>query len=168
MRRLLAPSTAARSSFSLSAVARAVLFCARWIRKTMRKVMTVVAVLITSCHVSEKWNSGPVINQTTMAPRARTKAPDEPVQSLTTAENFSMLRAYEVRVPFIRSPLSPRASSKKDATTKGPGDSLLAEASFVSKKRGPPLRGVGWVGNRPVPSEGQWRAPGSLHFLESG
>jgi hypothetical protein len=29
-------------------------------RKTMRKVMMVVPVLITSCQVSEKWNTGPV------------------------------------------------------------------------------------------------------------
>src|SRR6185503_8260316 len=43
----------------------------------------------------------------------------------------------------------------------------LGRAQTV-KKRGPPLRGVGWVGNRPVPSEGQWRAPGSFESVGLG
>ena len=32
----------------------------RWIRNTIRNVTIVVPVLMTSCHVSEKPNSGPV------------------------------------------------------------------------------------------------------------
>jgi len=52
-RRLLAPCTAATSSFTLSWRARASLFWLRWIRNTIRKVTMVVPVLITSCHVSE-------------------------------------------------------------------------------------------------------------------
>src|SRR5512141_2138684 len=42
-------------------------------RKTIRKVMIVVLVLITSCHVSLKWKRGPVIAQTRMIPRATIK-----------------------------------------------------------------------------------------------
>ena len=34
-------------------------FCVFWTRKTIRKVTMVVPVLITSCHVSEKWKMGP-------------------------------------------------------------------------------------------------------------
>jgi hypothetical protein len=33
-------------------------------RNTIKKVIIVVPVLITSCHVSEKWKSGPVVAQT--------------------------------------------------------------------------------------------------------
>ena len=70
----------------------------------MRKVMTVVAVLITSCH------------------------------------------EMQLACPSLRD-----GRFADDHRSRRSG----------GKKRGPPLRGVGWVGYRPVPSEGQWRAPGS-------
>src|SRR5713101_7955931 len=45
----------------------------------MRKVTIVVPVLITSCHVSLKWNVGPVIPQTSMISTAKKKAAGCPV-----------------------------------------------------------------------------------------
>ena len=45
-----------------------------WIRKTIRKVMTVVAVLTTSCHESEYSNRDPVAPQRPMRARAMTNA----------------------------------------------------------------------------------------------
>ena len=45
---------AATISFNFSWIASESLFCARWIRNTIRNVTTVVPVLITSCQVSEK------------------------------------------------------------------------------------------------------------------
>lgn len=45
----------------------------------MRKVTIVVPVLITSCQVSLKPKSGPVIAQTTIVPNARIKAAGRPV-----------------------------------------------------------------------------------------
>ena len=47
-------------------------------RKTIRKVMIVVPVLITSCQVSEKPNTGPVTAQTSTTATAVTKAQDRP------------------------------------------------------------------------------------------
>ncbi len=52
---------------------RVSLFWACWIRKTVRKVTMVVPVLMTRCHVSEKWR-GPVRAQMTMTTAARVKA----------------------------------------------------------------------------------------------
>src|SRR5262249_4188979 len=49
-----------------------------WMRKTMRKVMMVVPVLMTSCQVSLKWKIGPVIAQTRTIPRARQNAAGRP------------------------------------------------------------------------------------------
>ena len=45
-------------------------FCVFWIRKTIRKVMMVVPVLMTSCQVSLNRNSGPVTAHTRMMSRA--------------------------------------------------------------------------------------------------
>ena len=54
------------SSSSFRWSARVSRFCVAWMRNTMRKVTTVVPVLMTSCQVSLKWKSGP------LAPQART------------------------------------------------------------------------------------------------
>src|ERR1041384_8240092 len=93
MRRLLAPSRAATSSLSLSWMARPSLFWVCWIRNTIRKVTMVVPVLITSCHVSEKWNRGPVIPHTTIVPRAIAKAGTLPVNRVAADANPSKARA---------------------------------------------------------------------------
>ena len=53
--------------------------CVFWITNTMRKVMIVVAVLMTSCQVSLKPNNGPVSPQRTIAATARMKAFGRPV-----------------------------------------------------------------------------------------
>src|SRR4029453_6752353 len=47
----------------------------------MRKVTIVVPVLMTSCHVSLKWNRGPVTAHTTITPKAIAKAQGRPVQT---------------------------------------------------------------------------------------
>ena len=41
-------------------------FCVFWIKNTMRKVSTVVPVLITNCHVSDQASSGPLAAHATM------------------------------------------------------------------------------------------------------
>jgi len=41
-------------------MARLSLFWDFWMRKTIKKVIMVVPVLITSCQFSEWWNTGPV------------------------------------------------------------------------------------------------------------
>ena len=52
-------------SSNLSCVAFAERLALFWMTNTIQKVTTVVPVLMNSCHVSEKLNSGPVTNQTT-------------------------------------------------------------------------------------------------------
>ena len=56
--------TARSSSSSLACIAAPSRFWLFWIRNTIRKVMMVVPVLMMSCQVSEKWNTGPVTAQT--------------------------------------------------------------------------------------------------------
>src|SRR5262245_26870418 len=89
MSRLLAPGMAATISFSFSWIASESLFWARWIRKTIRKVTTVVPVLITSCHVSEKRKIGPVTSQTMMMLTAIANAQELPVQAVTARDQVS-------------------------------------------------------------------------------
>ena len=60
----LAPSSERMISSSLRWSAFALRFWLFWMTKTIQNVTTVVPVLITSCHVSEKWNKGPVSAQT--------------------------------------------------------------------------------------------------------
>src|SRR5688572_2220251 len=60
---LRALATARISSSSLACMAAASRFWLFWIRKTIRKVMIVVAVFTTSCQVSEKPKIGPVAPQ---------------------------------------------------------------------------------------------------------
>jgi hypothetical protein len=62
------------NSSSLHCTASASRFCVLWIRNTIRNVTTVVPVLMTSCHVSLKAKSGPVMIQTRMTATARPKA----------------------------------------------------------------------------------------------
>jgi len=61
----------------------------RWIRNTIKKVMTVVPVFITSCQVFEKSNKGPVISQIIMHSNATMKAPVVPVKSVESLESLS-------------------------------------------------------------------------------
>src|SRR3989442_10750301 len=92
-----------------------------------------------------------------IAARARRKADVLPVHSVTAVENLSMRWAKDVD-PGCEVFIVPHGSSKKDATPWRSSRPWIREG----KEEGPPLWGVGWVGNRPVPSEGQWRAPGSF------
>src|SRR5881275_345856 len=89
MRRLDAPWSAATISLSFRWMARASLFCARWMRKTIKKVTIVVPVLITSCQVSEKWKKGPVAIQTRITSVASAKAQELPLQAVARRENRS-------------------------------------------------------------------------------
>lgn len=61
----------------------------------------VVPVLMTSCQVSEKWKTGPVIAQTIMTKNASMKAKGEPVAFVTVVENLSNFAVKEVEVFFI-------------------------------------------------------------------
>src|SRR2546421_8051645 len=97
MRRLLAPGMAATISLSLSWMVSASLFCARWMRKTIRKVTMVVPVLITSCQVSEKWKSGPVASHSAMTSAARPNAQELPVQRVTFCDPRSSALPMRVR-----------------------------------------------------------------------
>ena len=54
------------SSSKLICKASLSLFCVSWIRKTIRNVIIVVPVFITSCQVSLKLESGPVTPQATL------------------------------------------------------------------------------------------------------
>src|SRR5262249_5673559 len=65
-------------------------FCVCWIRNTMRKVMIVVAVLITSCQVSLKPKIGPQMAQIAMLSAAIRKACGFPAKfevALASSEN---------------------------------------------------------------------------------
>ena len=86
---MLAPGIAATISFSFSWMASESLFCARWIRNTIRNVTIVVPVLITSCQVSEKWKIGPVTSQTTITARRAANAHELPVQAVTARDQRS-------------------------------------------------------------------------------
>jgi len=85
--RLLAPSMAARISFSLMFTARESLFWARWIKNTIRNVTMVVVVLMTSCHESEKWKTGPSRSQPRTSPKAHANASVPPLHTVTDVEN---------------------------------------------------------------------------------
>ena len=71
---MCAPWVERISSSSLSWTAAPSRFWVFWMRKTMRKVTIVVAVLMTSCQVALKPKIGPVTSQPTMSPNAATKA----------------------------------------------------------------------------------------------
>ena len=71
------------SSLSFRCSAIVSLFCDCWIRKTIRNVTIVVPVLMTSCQVSEKRNSGPLIIQTSTTPQAMANAIGEPTIRVT-------------------------------------------------------------------------------------
>ena len=94
MSRLLAPSSAATSSLSLSWMASPSLFWVCWMRNTIRNVTIVVPVLITSCQVSEKPKMGPVMAQTRMMPRASAKAGTLPVKRVAAEAKRSKTRAW--------------------------------------------------------------------------
>ncbi len=83
------------SSSSLTWIAALSRFCEFWIRNTIRKVTIVVPVLITSCQVSEKPNSGPLTAQTTMTRHAITNVEARPaacdVALATLAKNLAIL-----------------------------------------------------------------------------
>src|SRR5689334_16405139 len=87
------------------------LFWERWIRNTIRKVTMVVPVLITSCHVSEKWKIGPVTIQTRITSTASPNAHELPDQSVTAREALSShlpIDDFDLRplcaFPFISNP----------------------------------------------------------------
>jgi hypothetical protein len=71
------------SSSSLAWRAALSRFWVFWIRNTIRKVTMVVEVLITSCQVSEKPNTGPVIAHTPTAAMQRMKASGLPASLAT-------------------------------------------------------------------------------------
>ncbi len=76
---VVASAVARISSSSLICIAAVSAFCVCWIRNTIRKVMMVVPVLITSCQVSLKPNTGPLMPQITTIATAARKVHGEPV-----------------------------------------------------------------------------------------
>jgi hypothetical protein len=56
--------------------------------KTMRKVTIVVAVLITSCHVSLKWKMGPVVIHVAITPIAKANVIERPLARATHLAKF--------------------------------------------------------------------------------
>src|SRR6476659_3735342 len=91
-------------------------------RKTIRNVTIVVPVLITSCQVSEKWKSGPVIAHTTTVPSASAKTQARPTSRemtlATSANSLFGVRGFlgegtriGVLEPFFRSELFGMAGS---------------------------------------------------------
>src|SRR4030095_14298847 len=75
-------------------------------RNTIRNVTIVVPVLMTSCHVSEKWKIGPVTAHARMTATATENAQELPAHSVAASENFS--RACPMRL-FGSGAESPRA-----------------------------------------------------------
>jgi len=66
------------SSPSFTWIASESRFCVLWMRNTLRKVMIVVPVLTTSCQVSLKPKSGPVIAHATRIATAAANATGRP------------------------------------------------------------------------------------------
>src|SRR5688572_5806966 len=62
-------------------------------RNTIRKVITVVPVLITNCQVSEKPNKGPVMSQTIIMVKASTKTKVVPEKTVQACEILSKILA---------------------------------------------------------------------------
>ena len=85
MMALRAPWTARISSSSLIWVAFISRLVVAWMTNTMRNVTIVVAVLITSCHVSEKSKSGPVTSHVMITAAASSRAYGEPAAFVTRA-----------------------------------------------------------------------------------
>src|SRR4029079_1999549 len=73
----------------------------------MLNVMIDVTVFITSCHVSEKWNMGPVSSQMTIMPTAPTSAGVLPVQAVAIPESWSQFAP----MPLCLRPISPPESA---------------------------------------------------------
>src|SRR5690348_15778524 len=96
---LWAPSIDRMSSSSLIWTAMPSRFWLFWIRNTIKNVTIVVPVLMTSCHVSLKWKSGPVTPHTMTINTARMNAYDEPAlrlaqfANLTKKDDFSIATA---------------------------------------------------------------------------
>ena len=78
--RIVGTSVLRNSSSILICSASVSRFWVFWMRKTMRKVTMVVEVLITSCQVSLKSKSGPLIAHNRINPRATTKVGGRPAQ----------------------------------------------------------------------------------------
>ena len=86
-------------------------------RKTIRKVMMVVPVLMTSCHVSENLKTGPVTPHTTIVARATANAHEPPVHTVTRPASPSSASptpslgrsSLAIAHPFLSRPRAPRA-----------------------------------------------------------
>jgi len=82
------------------------------IRNTIRKVTMVVPVLITSCHVSEKWKTGPVNPQPIITASATPNAPELPVHAATPGELLQELPGTMSSLPLLRHNASLLARSR--------------------------------------------------------
>src|SRR3954463_12427991 len=85
--RSLAPLVTVINSSSFTCKAVESRICVAWITNTIKNVSTVVPVLTTSCHASEKWKNGPDTSQARIATAATSVANGEPVTRVTASEN---------------------------------------------------------------------------------
>ena len=85
---MFAPATARISSSSLVCMAAVSRFWVFWIRKTIRNVMIVVEVLITSCQVSLNPNTGPSTAHSTTRALAPTKVEARPAKCDSALATF--------------------------------------------------------------------------------
>ena len=70
----------------------------------MRNVTMVVPVFMTSCHVSEKWNTGPVTAQTMTVKQHIRNVSGRPVAQAIRVAAFS--NASSIREPFLEAVLA--------------------------------------------------------------
>src|SRR5436305_10254987 len=92
-------------------------------RNTIRNVTTVVPVLMTNCHVSEKRKTGPVMHQTKITSNAMMKAVDVPVALVALYENPSRisLSAFLFFLTIVLPPKFLLANAVYDSLPVNPG-----------------------------------------------
>ena len=104
MKRASACFTAKTSSSSLACIAAPSRFWVFWIRNTIRKVMMVVPVLITSCQVSLNPKIGPVAAQTATIPRQAMKVHGLP--AILAVRVAKRMKIFSMATKLRRFPLS--------------------------------------------------------------
>ena len=120
-----------------------------WMMNTIRKVSTVVPVLMTSCHPLEKWNSGPEIAQAIVTATAARNTTERPVHVATLEAKRSKNPFSERSVPF---PFSRDRSTVPPLNSRG-------VSSFLPRREGTQSAREEW--DRPQPLNGPGAGGGS-------
>src|SRR5690349_8033941 len=143
-----------------------------WIRKTMRKVTMVVAVLMTSCQVSLKPKRGPVMIQTTIDSAANVKTLGRPLNLEAALANWLYHCASCMRQVWpSRAFVPPCALPGREIVSESFGSSVGRPCLRVSPTaRGSGLRG--FLVLRPFAAEDHLLDPGfrlsRLLLVEAG